>query len=189
MLGLPAWEHGLFLLFQRFHFDGLNQLMLTFSSNWIWLPIIGWLLWRSFKHLKRRDFYLVSFMLVLLLAVSDSTTSYFFKNFIQRLRPCKMPDIKPYIENLDQGCGGKWGFFSSHSSNAAALVSFMGTFAFKRKYEWGVWGFVAVMVGLSRIYLGMHLPLDVLAGWAWGLSLAWAWRWMARHSVMGRVAS
>ena len=183
MLGIPAWEQNLFLFIQRFHLNGLNQVMTIFSGSLIWIPVIGWLFWRTYKRLVRKNFFIVTLMLILLVAVSDSTSSYFFKNLIQRLRPCKMPDLKPFIENFGQGCGGKWGFFSSHSSNAIAIVHFMSAFAIKRKTEIAAWWLFAILVGVSRIYLGVHLPLDVIVGWTWGLLLASGWRWVTQQSL------
>lgn len=54
---------------------------------------------------------------------------------------------------------------------AALLVRYARTHA-ERIYVVCVAGFIAVIVGLSRVYLGVHWPSDVLAGWALGLSWA-----------------
>ncbi len=123
-------------------------------------------------------FLLVSALL--LVAVVDSSTSYFFKNAFKRIRPCKMPGLREFIPQFGQGCGGKWGFFSSHAANAAAVVHFFLPFTVLTRLQSSLlWAF-AVLIAFSRVYLGAHLPLDVMVGTAWGLALAHVWRaWVA----------
>jgi membrane-associated phospholipid phosphatase len=57
-------------------------------------------------------------------------------------------------------------FPSAHAANAAAaaLVLFA---AYRRKAIWAL----PLVIGYSRIYLGKHFPVDILAGWATGLAV------------------
>lgn len=163
--------------------------MQIFSSMYVWLPLIALLLWRTYTRFSKRQFYIATLMMILLLAVTDSSTSYFFKNLVQRLRPCKMPEIRPLIPDFSQGCGGKWGFFSAHSANSAALLHFMSAFALRKKFEIVCCWIFVILIGLSRIYLGVHFPLDVLVGWSWGLTLAVLWKQLARLTLTEQVSA
>ncbi len=66
-----------------------------------------------------------------------------------------------------------FGIPSGHAQNA---VSLWGTWAYsmQRRWAWIVAILVAFMIGFSRLYLGMHFPIDVLVGWTVGIILLWA---------------
>ena len=82
-------------------------------------------------------------------------------------------------------CGGQFGFCSSHAANCFALA--MGLFLlFSKKYKFTKLFFVwAIIVSYSRIYVGVHYPLDVLAGAGIGIlaSLPAAFRAMRVEST------
>ncbi len=85
------------------------------------------------------------------------------KPAFERLRPCHNPRLTDWIHVLG-GCGGKYGFASSHASNTFALAT--GLALVFRKVRWAGTGiFVwAIIVSYSRIYVGAHYPGDLLAG-------------------------
>lgn len=75
--------------------------------------------------------------------------------------PSLLPDVV-----LRQHLPADNGFPSGHSANAAALAVVLG-WAFPR---WRVpLAVVAVLVGVARLYVGVHLPLDLVGGWCLGI--------------------
>ena len=67
---------------------------------------------------------------------------------------------------------------------AAIVIGYLETRR-ARAYVLGVAVLVAVMVGVSRVYLGVHWPSDVAAGWA--LGAAWAsFTWLVVHMLQRR---
>jgi undecaprenyl-diphosphatase len=75
--------------------------------------------------------------------------------------------------------GGLYGFPSNHAVNAAAAASVLSI-----AYPAGALAFAAIagLIGYSRIYVGAHYPLDVLAGFVLGagIGLPWAWLMLGR---------
>jgi len=103
-------------------------------------------------------------------AISGYLVSTVLKFFFQRPRP----DVVPHLAHVISSS-----FPSGHSMNSAVIYLTLGTIiatsvARKRlkAYAIGVALFLTVVVGMSRVYLGVHYPTDVLAGWLAGL--VWA---------------
>ena len=66
---------------------------------------------------------------------------------------------------------------SGHTQNSVVIWGLMAAYI-KRPWAWAVAIFLMIMVGLSRIYLGVHFPHDVLLGWLLGTLVLWFFlRW------------
>ncbi|HOI30510.1 MAG TPA: phosphatase PAP2 family protein [Melioribacteraceae bacterium] len=95
--------------------------------------------------------------MILLVIVSDQLSSTFLKDFFQRVRPCNaLPDV-----NILAGCTGSYSFPSSHAVNNFAAALFFGKIF--PKLRWILIS-VASLMALSRPYVGVHYPSDVLGG-------------------------
>lgn len=71
--------------------------------------------------------------------------------------------------------------FGAPSGHAQISVGIWGLMAayIKRPWAWAVAIFLILMVGLSRIYLGVHFPHDVVLGWLFGALILWGFlRWV-----------
>lgn len=92
-------------------------------------------------------------------------------------RPCvELADIVVRVGPLTS-----YGTASAHSANMAA-TAFVMTYYFR---WWGVpWILIAFLTGLSRVYVGVHYPSQVLLGWVVGLvasaSVVKGWEALAR---------
>jgi undecaprenyl-diphosphatase len=127
---------------------------------WLWPPALalaGWLLWKG----DRRDRYFV-LAVVLAVAASDLVCARLLKPWIGRLRPTET------LEGVRALVGCKHGFSmpSNHAANLAAAAMLLA--ARWRRLAWPAAATV-LFVGYSRIYVGAHYPLDVLAGYAVGV--------------------
>lgn len=107
---------------------------------------------------------------VLALALADQLASSVFKPYFERIRPCQAPVL---FENLRLlvNCGAGKSFPSSHAANAFAVSSFFIWISRRDaclKYmRWGLLS-AATLVALSRVFVGVHYPADIIAGAALG---------------------
>jgi undecaprenyl-diphosphatase len=73
---------------------------------------------------------------------------------------------------LPAGCGGQFGFCSSHAANSFAIA--VGFYLLTKHKKAGIaLVFWASIISYSRIYLGAHYPLDVFVGALVGTVGAW----------------
>ena len=115
-------------------------------------------------------FYLI-FVIALMITITDQGAN-FFKDSFQRLRPCYNESIKDTLRLVKENCGGKYGFFSAHASNSFSLAIFFGLL-FKNRIRYIILITIvyASLISYSRIYLGVHFPLDIIIGSSFGLCL------------------
>ncbi len=151
-----------FLWLNSLHSDSFDPIMawITAKNSWIlmYLLIIGIIIW---KHKKNSIAMLLT--IVISVAIADQFCSGLLKPLIHRLRPCHEPSLQNLV-HLVGNCGGQFGFCSSHAANSFALATGL-YLLFKNNFKLVQLFFVwAIIVSYSRIYVGVHYPLDVLTG-------------------------
>lgn len=112
--------------------------------------------------------YLI-FIITIMITITDQGANL-FKDSFQRLRPCYDEAVKDSIRLVKDSCGGKYGFFSAHASNSFSLAIFFG-FLFRNRIRYIILITLvyASFISYSRIYLGVHFPIDIIFGTLFGL--------------------
>ncbi|MEY3499059.1 MAG: hypothetical protein RL308_728 [Bacteroidota bacterium] len=146
-------------------FDGL-WLLITKQTNWI--PFFLVLLYFIYKKIgTKQTLYLLLFVIVLV-TISDQFTNL-VKDTFQRLRPCSNPEINGIIRVVKSS--KTFSFFSGHAANTMAVSTFL-YLNLKRKFKYFGFLFLWPLVfAYSRIYLGLHYPLDIICGYSSGFIL------------------
>lgn len=106
----------------------------------------------------RRVRLLLLFSLLALL-ISDQLSSAVLKPLVGRHRPCQQFALESF--HLLVNCGAGLSMPSSHAANAFAQATLFG--AFYREFRWPLL-VVAFLIAISRIFVGVHFPADVIAG-------------------------
>jgi undecaprenyl-diphosphatase len=113
---------------------------------WIWLVLRGGARGRA-----------AAVILLLAVGSSDWISARVIKPGVGRLRPCyELENVRLLVP-----CGGKHGFPSNHAANTFAAA--MTLAYFYRRYT-AVFVALSLLVGFSRIVVGVHYPGDVLGG-------------------------
>jgi undecaprenyl-diphosphatase len=118
----------------------------------------------------RKRFFWVAVFSAIVVVLTDQSASALLKPAIGRLRPCKVMDV-----HLLVGCGSGFSFPSSHAANLFGQAVFFGLLF--KKYLPYTLGF-AFLIGVSRIFVGVHYPVDVLGGLILGSLEGWLAAWI-----------
>ncbi|EIA09077.1 phosphatase PAP2 family protein [Flavobacterium frigoris] len=144
-------------------YDGL-WLIITNQLNW--LPLFLLLLYIIFKKIgTKQTLYLLLFV-ALLIAFTDQATNL-FKNGFQRLRPCADPKVNTFIRVVQ--FRGSYSFFSGHAANSMAVAVFLYLNLKRYSKYFYVLFLWPLIFAYSRIYLGLHFPVDILSGYLFGM--------------------
>ena len=160
----------LFLFLNSKHTPFLDPVMFWFSHKYFWIPLYAFFLYLSWRHFGKKV-WMVAVGAGLVIVFSDQISVHAFKNVFLRYRPCHNLLIQSQV-HLNDGCGGQYGFISSHAANTFALAMFLGLL-FKEKIKYFplfifIW---AAVVSYSRIYNGVHYPADIASGAIVGMGI------------------
>lgn len=146
----------------------LDGVMMTITKTTTWIPLFACLLYAVVRNNTWRRSFLIIAVIVLLLILADQFANAFCKPYFHRLRPSQSPDLANVIDLVNGYRCGLYGFISSHAANTFSVsVFFMLLFRDKRiNLLLPVWPLLA---SYSRLYLGVHYPLDIVAGTLWGI--------------------
>lgn len=174
---LQQLDGKLLLWIQTLHLGWLDPLVATFTSlgnaGMLWIVLsLAMVCWRPTRK--------AGILALLAMALGLLVTNLTIKPLVERPRPWLDLPITPLVVEDDPHS-----FPSGHTCAAfAAGLSWLRALPWK----WGrvLAAVMAVCMGLSRLYVGVHYPSDVLAGAVIGSACAWiAWKlytaWERKH--------
>jgi len=132
------------------------------SNNWIplYLILLSFLI---YKWGKKSWKWLV--LVAVNITLTDQVSSHLFKPFFHRLRPCADPELMYQSRLLLDHCSGGFSFTSSHAANHFGIAVFLVVTLqpLLKNYRYLFLGWAA-LIAYAQVYVGVHFPLDILAG-------------------------
>lgn len=166
---LLQWDRDVFIYLNSLgleDYDVYWSLMTNFST---WIPLFLLFVYLIFKEYPKKEAYWVLATICLTLITVAMLTGI-TKELVARLRPNNTEEINTLIRILKSPTG--YSFFSGHASSSFSVTTAVYLFL-RHRYKWCwvffIWPITFVM---SRIYVGVHYPLDLLVGTAVGISFA-----------------
>jgi len=158
-------DRSVFLFFNKTLSNGFFDKIfpvITEPRNWLIVILIA-LIFFVIKEKKRAIGVLV--VVVIAVALSDLIAYRIIKPLVGRYRPCH-PEFFVDGGNFLIGMKTSFSFPSNHAMNMFTAATVFS--CFYNKYAGYFFGF-AVLIGFSRIYVGVHFPLDIIGGVVFGM--------------------
>ncbi|WP_136481369.1 phosphatase PAP2 family protein [Cognatitamlana onchidii] len=169
---LLKYDTELFLFLNNLGSTTWDGFWLVVTDKLSSIPLYALLLFLLYKKFGAKSMLVFVVVVALMITFTDQITNVFKRGFM-RPRPCGEADLIDQMRFIAVRCG-KYGFFSGHSSNSMAAAIFAGLtlkpFYKNLIYILLVW---SLIVAYSRIYLGVHYPLDVICGLSFGVISGW----------------
>ena len=165
---LIEYDRELFLYLNGLGTTTWDGFWMFYTTKFNWIPFYAFLGYLMYKRLNSKMFVLTLVVIALMITFTDQITNI-FKHGFERFRPCHQDGVSEYMRLVKDHCGGRFGYFSGHASNSMSLAIFIGL-KLRSNYKFIlpfmiVW---ATAMGYSRIYIGVHYPLDVVSGMVFG---------------------
>ena len=167
---LLQWDRNTFIYLNSLGIEKYDAFWATVTNTTTWIPLFLLFLYLFIRNFPRKEALLGIFTVALLVLITTLATDL-TKEWVARLRPNNEPQINMFIRILKSPTG--YSFFSGHASSSFSVTTLV-VFILRQRISWiwlcYIW---PLLYSFSRIYVGVHYPVDILVGALVGTTMAW----------------
>lgn len=168
-------DTDILLAINGWHAPWADRVMWIISEKTTWIALYGLLIGLLINKYPRASAQAVKWLrkvpvcavmivvIVLAVGAADFIASGILKDLVARPRPTRVPELEGVLHLVNNYRSGQYGFVSSHASTTMACALLFSLIWRKKIATVGLMLWVA-MNCYSRMYLGVHYPLDIIGG-------------------------
>ncbi|PKP24273.1 MAG: phosphatase PAP2 family protein [Bacteroidetes bacterium HGW-Bacteroidetes-2] len=166
---LKEWDFQLFIYLNNLGIESWDGFWLLITKTTFWIPLfflIFLLIYKSYGFKNGTLVMIYFFGTIFISIVLMLTTKY----FVARIRPSSVPELAEIIRTLQKP--NSYSFYSGHASSSFLIATF-AVLILRKYFRWVyVFFLFPILFTLSRIFVGVHFPSDLLVGAMIGTLLA-----------------
>lgn len=163
---LLEWDRDTFVYLNNLGIEEYDLFWTTVTDFRTWIPLfIVFIVLVFVKYPKRETFFVLATIALMIVFVTTATD--LTKNYVARLRPNNTEEINTLIRILKRPV--TYSFFSGHAASSFSITTIFVLFLRQRfKWSWVFYGWPIVFAA-SRIFVGVHYPIDIIVGLFFGI--------------------
>lgn len=166
---LKEWDFQLFIYLNNLGIESWDGFWLLITKTTFWIPLFLFLLFLIYKSygFKKGTLVMIYFLGAIFISIVLMLTT---KYFVERIRPSSVLELAEIIRALQKP--NSYSFYSGHASSSFMIATF-AVLVLRKYYRWVYFLFLfPILFTLSRIFVGVHFPSDLLVGAMIGTLLA-----------------
>ncbi|WP_299801340.1 phosphatase PAP2 family protein [Maribacter sp. Asnod2-G09] len=164
------WDRDAFVYLNSLGIEQYDIFWSTVTKFPPWLPLFAFIIILFFVKFSKRE-AIAMILTLLVMVVFVGTLTDLTKNVVARLRPNNDEELNTLIRILRSPSG--FSFFSGHASSSFSVITLTVLFL-RRKFKWVYLFYIwPILFAMSRVYVGVHFPIDLIVGALVGIVSAW----------------
>jgi len=164
------WDRDAFVYLNSLGIEQYDIFWSTVTKFPPWLPLFAFIIILFFVKFSKRE-AIAMILTLLVMVVFVGTLTDLTKNVVARLRPNNDEELNTLIRILRSPSG--FSFFSGHASSSFSVITLTVLFL-RRKFKWVYLFYIwPILFAMSRVYVGVHFPIDLIIGALVGIVSAW----------------